>query len=201
MATYTNVFCSSLLLVCFLFLLQLLLLIFLSTLGGFYRTNMNGQIYFVKMCHAKTHTYAEISPTKAAGMFSNVKHQVSGWLPSMPAMPTIPAMPAMPAMPSIPTIPGLKKHSNEADGAVDALANENPGAGGAVAPTGADDDEDRSRYIRYGPTINDSEIFFRGKDEDEEEETLNFLHTNHTNTTFSIHARTIVQYSSIYQFI
>lgn len=90
-------------------------------------------------------------------MFSNVKHQVSGWLPSMPAMPNIPAMPAMPAMPSIPTIPGLKKHTNEADGAVDALANENVGA---AAPTGADDDEDRSRYIRYGPAINDSEIFY-----------------------------------------
>lgn len=75
----------------------------------------------------------------------------------MPAMPNIPAMPAMPAMPSIPTIPGLKKHTNEADGAVDALANENVGA---AAPTGADDDEDRSRYIRYGPAINDSEIFY-----------------------------------------
>lgn len=102
-------------------------------------------------------------------MFSNVKHQVSGWLPSMPAMPNIPAMPNMPAMPSIPTIPGLKKHSNEAEGAVDALANENAGA---AAATGADDDEDRSRYIRYGPAINDSEIFF-----EENKEKILPLHT------------------------
>lgn len=89
-------------------------------------------------------------------MFSNVKSQMSGWLPSMPAMPAMPAMPSMPAIPTmtmpsmpnvqIPNIPGLKKNStSEADSAVDALA-ENVAATGAVG--GGDDDEDRSRYIR-----------------------------------------------------
>lgn len=90
------------------------------------------------------------SPTKTTGMFSNVKHQVSGWLPSMPAMP------AMPSMPHIPNIPGLKKSAGGegAEGAVDALASENAeiDAATGLAAGAADDDEDRSRYIRYGPS-------------------------------------------------
>lgn len=99
--------------------------------------------------------FNSFSPTKGAGMFSNVQSKVSGWLPSMPS---IPAMPSMPAMPSIPNIPGLKKHGNDADNASDALASENIDAGNTSAPgggAGGDDDEDRSRYIRYGRTIND----------------------------------------------
>lgn len=64
-------------------------------------------------------------------------------------------MPSMPAMPSIPNIPGLKKQGTDAEGAVDALESENAGA----AKGAADDDEDRSRYIRYGPATNESEIF------------------------------------------
>lgn len=80
-------------------------------------------------------------------MFSNVKSQMSGWLPSMPAM-SMPSMPnvQMPSMPNVqmPNIPGLKKNSNaEADSAVDALAENVAAGSGAV-----DDEEDRSRYIR-----------------------------------------------------
>lgn len=83
-------------------------------------------------------------------MFSNVKSQMSGWLPSMPAIPTMsmPSMPnvQMPSMPNVqmPNIPGLKKNSTaEADSAVDALAENAAAGSGAV-----DDEEDRSRYIR-----------------------------------------------------
>lgn len=69
-------------------------------------------------------------------------------------------MPAMPAMPSIPSIPGLRKTQNAADGGEGGVANE----GLATSPdkeqhiaaggSGAEHDEDRSRYIRYGPLYN-----------------------------------------------
>lgn len=56
-------------------------------------------------------------------------------------------MPTM-QMPSIPTIPGLKKNSAaEAEGGVEASATANPESGAV----GGEDEEDRSRYIRYGP--------------------------------------------------
>lgn len=104
------------------------------------------------------------SPTKTGGMFSNVKSQMSGWLgnAAIPTMPSMPAMPAMPAMPSMPSIPGLRKGTPSTDeGAInEALAvSENVGDAGNV---GAVDEEDRSRYIRYGPCINDGKemVFF-----------------------------------------
>lgn len=91
-------------------------------------------------------------------------------MPSMPSMPSMPAMPAMPSMPSIPSIPGLRKGNNEemaADGTVP-LPTEGRPVGGMAAPgtvaTGpvgvGMDEEDKSRYIRYGPTnaINNMEI-------------------------------------------
>lgn len=99
------------------------------------------------------------SPTKAGGMFSGMKTQMSGWLgnAAIPTMPSMPAMPAMPAIPSMPTIPGLRKAgpaageaSDAAAAAADEAALQTDGldaAGGAGA-----DDEDRSRYIRYGPS-------------------------------------------------
>lgn len=88
------------------------------------------------------------SPTKGAGVFSSLQSKVSGWVPSMPTV----SMPAMPnvslpnvGLPNIPNIPGLKKNSTstEADGAVEAAENLENATGGG------DDDEDRSRYIRY----------------------------------------------------
>lgn len=90
------------------------------------------------------------SPTKGAGVFSNVQSKVSGWLPSMPTM-SMPAMPnvALPTvgLPNMPNIPGLKKNSTstEADGAVEASENVESATGAG----GGDDDDDRSRYIRY----------------------------------------------------
>lgn len=95
-------------------------------------------------------------------MFSNVKSQMTGWLgnaaiPSMPAMPAMPTMPGMPAMPAMPSIPGLRKSNASAaataeEGQVnDALATDNLGAGGELAHDAGAEDEDRSRYIRYGP--------------------------------------------------
>ncbi|XP_059609092.1 synapse-associated protein of 47 kDa isoform X2 [Phlebotomus argentipes] len=92
------------------------------------------------------------SPTKAGGMFSNVKSQMTGWLgnasmPSMPAMPTV-------SMPSMPTIPGFSKKAAEseeggvavevsADAAVEAEAR----AAAEASEAAAADDEDKSRYI------------------------------------------------------
>lgn len=95
-------------------------------------------------------------------MFSNVKSQMSGWLGNA-AIPTMPSMPAMPAMPSMPSIPGLRKGTTSTDeGATNealAVSSENVGDAGNV---GAVDEEDRSRYIRYGPCINDGKemVFF-----------------------------------------
>lgn len=92
-------------------------------------------------------------------MFSNVKSQMTGWLgnAAIPTMPSMPAMPAMPAMPSMPSIPGLRKGNTTTDeGATnEALAVSSENAGEAA---GAVDDEDRSRYIRYGPCINDGTV-------------------------------------------
>lgn len=91
-------------------------------------------------------------------MFSNVKSQMSGWLgnAAIPTMPSMPAMPAMPAMPSMPSIPGLRKGAAAA-ATDEGIANEglamspDKAAGGSEKlPGGGDDDEDRSRYIRYG---------------------------------------------------
>lgn len=91
----------------------------------------------------------DCSPTKGAGVFSSLQSKVSGWVPSMPTV----SMPAMPnvslpnvALPTIPNIPGLKKNSTSADaeGAVEAAENVDTATG-----AGGDDDEDRSRYIRY----------------------------------------------------
>lgn len=71
----------------------------------------------------------------------------------------MPAMPAMPAMPSMPSIPGLRKGAGGA--AEEGIANEGLAtspdkAAGSGEKLGADiDDEDRSRYNRYGPCIND----------------------------------------------
>lgn len=97
------------------------------------------------------------SPTKAGGMFSNVKSQMSGWLGNA----AIPTMPSMPAMPSMPSIPGLRKGTTTDEGATnEALAvSENAGD---IGTAGAVDEEDRSRYIRYGPCNNDGKemVFF-----------------------------------------
>ena len=102
-------------------------------------------------------------------MFSNVQSKMTGWLgnaaiPSMPAMPAMPNMPAMPAMPSMPSIPGLRKAPAAGE---EGIANEGlaTSPAGGEAPAGTDagaDDEDRSRYIRYGPCINDGKemVFF-----------------------------------------
>lgn len=92
-------------------------------------------------------------------MFSNVKSQMSGWLGNA-AIPTMPSMPAMPAMPSMPSIPGLRKGTTTTDdGAINEVIQENAVDAGNV---GAVDEEDRSRYIRYGPCINDGNemVFF-----------------------------------------
>lgn len=86
--------------------------------------------------------------------FSGWLGSAKGWLgsasiPSMPAMPSMPtmAMPSMPNMPSIPSIPGLRKGGEEgADGAVV------PGAENPAAGVAGGEDDDKSRYLRYGPT-------------------------------------------------
>lgn len=87
---------------------------------------------------------------------------MSGWLGNA-SIPSMPSMPAMPAMPSMPSIPGLRK-TNTGEGG-EGLTNE----GLATSPdhqnsanigehSGQErtiDDDDRSRYIRYGPCISD----------------------------------------------
>lgn len=67
-------------------------------------------------------------------------------------------MPAMPAMPSIPSIPGLRKTggADGAEGAEGAAAGEG-GAAASGAVSGAEDD-DKSRYIRYGCQLNNDGI-------------------------------------------
>jgi hypothetical protein len=86
---------------------------------------------------------------------------MTGWLgnasiPSMPAM-AMPSMPAMPAMPAMPSIPGLRKGNPDEAGGIanEALATspekEQAATGGEV---GEKDEDDRSRYIRYGPMHN-----------------------------------------------
>ena len=92
-------------------------------------------------------------------MFSNVSSKMTGWLGhasiptvSMPSMPTV-SMPSMPAMPSMPSIPGLRKtNPGDENGGI---ANEGLVASpDQVQPAeqqqneGANDDDDRSRYIR-----------------------------------------------------
>lgn len=83
-----------------------------------------------------------------------------GWLgnasiPSMPAM-AMPSMPSMPAMPSIPSIPGLRK-SGAADGAEGGEGAADAAAAGAVS---GGDDDDKSRYIRYGPMLKNDGIIY-----------------------------------------
>lgn len=84
---------------------------------------------------------------------------MGGWL-SNASMPSIPVnMPSMPAMPSMPSIPGLRKTTNAADGGEGGVANDGLATSpdkdhqhieaGGSAERG--EDEDRSRYIRYGP--------------------------------------------------
>lgn len=102
------------------------------------------------------------SPTKAGGMFSGMKTQMSGWLgnAAIPTMPSMPGMPAMPAMPSMPSIPGLRKGTPAAaaSGEDGGIANDGLAASptGGAAASNADalgiDEDDRSRYIRYGPS-------------------------------------------------
>lgn len=90
---------------------------------------------------------SNFSPTKVGGLFSGVKSQVSGWLPTV-SMPTM----SMPTMPAMPSIPGLRKHQE--DGAAipeeEAVAAQEASAGADDGATGADD-EDKSRYhgVRY----------------------------------------------------
>lgn len=82
-----------------------------------------------------------------------------GFLLGNAAIPTMPSMPAMPAMPSM-SIPGLRKGTTTTDeGATNEAIQENAGD---AANAGAVDEEDRSRYIRYGPCINDGKemVFF-----------------------------------------
>jgi len=69
-------------------------------------------------------------------------------------------MPAMPAMPSIPSIPGLRKAGGAegAEGAEGAAAGE-----GGVAASGAvsgGEDDDKSRYIRYGCQLDNDGIIY-----------------------------------------
>lgn len=78
-------------------------------------------------------------------------------MPAMPAMPNI-SMPAMPSIPSV-SIPGLRKTQTQDESA--GVANEalTTSTEGGVQPTertGADggDEDDRSRYIRYGSYTN-----------------------------------------------
>lgn len=103
-------------------------------------------------------------------MFSNVKSQMTGWLgnASIPSMPGMPSMPAMPAMPSMSSIPGLRKGATAAAGE-EGIANEGldttvdqTAVAATVPGTEADIEDDRSRYIRYGPCINDGKemVFF-----------------------------------------
>lgn len=94
-------------------------------------------------------------------MFSGMKTQMTGWLgnAAIPTMPSMPGMPAMPAMPSMPSIPGLRKGTPAAaasgeDGGItnDALAASPTTGGAANADALGIDEDDRSRYIRYGPS-------------------------------------------------
>lgn len=69
-------------------------------------------------------------------------------------------MPAMPAMPSIPSIPGLRKGAGAdgAEGAEGAVAGEG-GAAASGAVSGGEDD-DKSRYIRYGCQLDNDGIIY-----------------------------------------
>lgn len=66
----------------------------------------------------------------------------------------------MPAMPSIPSIPGLRKAGGAegAEGAEGAAAGEG-GAAGSGAVSGGEDD-DKSRYIRYGCQLKNDGIVY-----------------------------------------
>lgn len=104
----------------------------------------------------KISSFLTFSAAKAS-VFSGVSSKVGGWLsnaPSMPAMPNI-SMPAMPSMPSV-SIPGLRKTQTQDESA--GVANEGLNASTeGIQPTerteGVDED-DRSRYIRYGSYTN-----------------------------------------------
>lgn len=71
----------------------------------------------------------------------------------MPAMPAMPSMPSMPAMPSIPNIPGLRKGGAEGELGMEGEAAAAAAAGGVANPAAAvgGEEDDKSRYIRYGP--------------------------------------------------
>lgn len=91
---------------------------------------------------------------KAGGVFSGVSSKVGGWLSNAPSMPTMPAMPNI-SMPSV-SIPGLRKTQTQDESA--GVANDGLNASTeGVQPTerteGGDED-DRSRYIRYGSYTN-----------------------------------------------
>lgn len=97
-------------------------------------------------------------------MFSGVSSKMTGWLSNAPSIPSMPAMPniSMPSMPtvSMPSIPGLRKTHTTDEGAGGGLVNEGLAAtpegqglqGGdqQAAAAGSNDEDDRSRYIRYG---------------------------------------------------
>lgn len=87
------------------------------------------------------------SPTKVGGLFSGVKSQMSGWLPTV-SMPTM----SMPTMPAMPSIPGLRKHQEEGaplseeEAAAAAAAAAEAQVAEDAAAAGGGDDEDKSRY-------------------------------------------------------
>lgn len=65
----------------------------------------------------------------------------------------------MPAMPSIPSIPGLRK-SGAADGSEGGEGAPDVNAAGAVS---AGEEDDKSRYIRYGPLLKNDGIIYEKK--------------------------------------
>lgn len=89
-----------------------------------------------------------------AGVFSGLSSKMTGLLSNAPSMPAMPAMPNI-SMPSMPNIPGLRKTQTTDEGA-GGIANEALAASpdGLVlenqAAEATNDEDDRSRYIRYG---------------------------------------------------
>lgn len=76
-------------------------------------------------------------------------------------MPSMPSMPSMPAMPSIPNIPGLRKGAEGEPGA----EGEAAAAAGTANAAAAGEEDDKSRYLRYGPhnLVNEEILVFFSK--------------------------------------
>lgn len=98
------------------------------------------------------------STAKAGGVFSGVSSKVGGWLSNAPSMPTMPAMPniSMPVMPSMPSvsIPGLRKTQTQDEGVANEALNASTEGIQPTERTEGGEEDDRSRYIRYGSYTN-----------------------------------------------